>query len=298
MRDLVAVHGGIDMPSDAATFRVLEAAAMAGWLERSDAVAGVVAAVEELESSPLFNAGYGSVLTRGGNVEVDAAIVDGSRARIAAVAAVPELRHPIRVAAALLEAGLAALLVGDGARAFATSVGEPTEDLRTDAQILALRDALAGVDINAFTGIAQTPRTETVGAIAHFAGSVVAGTSTGGLIGKPSGRVGDSAIFGAGHWADERVAVLCSGEGEALIRARSASECAARILAGAPVRDAVAWAVLQLELQTGARGAILATDCLTGEIAAAHNGMDFPVVCFDGDAMSIVIPSPLVGVSS
>ena len=290
MQNLLLVHGGVDMPSNEATVTALATAATAGWSQRPDATSAVVVAVESLESDPRFNAGFGSVLNLDGEVEVDAAIVDGTRARLGAVAAVSGLRHPIRVAAALMENGQAVLLTGAGARSYADSVGQPSEDLRTEAQIEVWKALRDGALLSVFTGLPVAPSTETVGCIASFEGSLVAGTSTGGVCGKPAGRVGDSAIFGAGHWANDRVAILCSGEGESIIKARSASRCAARILDGESLEDSVRWAIESLYEQTLAIGAIVALDRLTGSVAAAHNGDDFPVVAFDGGTARLIEP--------
>ena len=67
----------------------------------------------------------------------------------------------------------------------------------------------------------------TVGAVALDAhGNVAAATSTGGMTGKPMGRVGDTPIIGAGTWADENVAVSCTGVGEAFIRTVAAHSVA------------------------------------------------------------------------
>ena len=68
----------------------------------------------------------------------------------------------------------------------------------------------------------------TVGAVALDAhGHVAAATSTGGMTGKPLGRVGDTPIIGAGTWADATVAVSCTGVGEAFIRTVAAHSVAA-----------------------------------------------------------------------
>lgn len=288
MRDLIVVHGGVDMPSNNETLTALRAAAVRGWAEFPDASGSVVAAVEALESDPAFNAGFGSVLNIDGDVEVDAAIVDGTNCQLGAVAAVSGLRHPIRTAAALMRADGAVLLTGVGAREYADSLGQPWDDLKTAAQVEALNSFRSGDQLSVFTGMPVAPSSETVGCIAFLGEMLVAGTSTGGVCGKQAGRVGDSAIFGAGHWANERIAVLCSGHGESIIKARSASRCAARILEGASLQDAVEWTIHSLGQQTSSVGAVVAFDRESGAVAAAHNGSDFPVVTFDGGTSRVV----------
>ena len=69
----------------------------------------------------------------------------------------------------------------------------------------------------------------TVGAVALDSnGGLAAATSTGGMTGKPAGRVGDTAIIGAGTWADNKIAVSCTGVGEAYIRTCAAHSLATR----------------------------------------------------------------------
>ena len=60
----------------------------------------------------------------------------------------------------------------------------------------------------------------TVGAVAlDRRGLVAAATSTGGMTGKPPGRVGDSPLIGCGTYAESTAgAVSCTGDGEAIIR--------------------------------------------------------------------------------
>ena len=145
------VHGGVDMPSNDETLTALRAAAVRGWAEFPDASGSVVAAVEALESDPAFNAGFGSVLNIAGDVEVDAAIVDGTNCQLGAVAAVSGLRHPIRTAAALMRADGAVLLTGVGAREYADSLGQPWDDLKTAAQVEALNSFRSGDQLSVFT---------------------------------------------------------------------------------------------------------------------------------------------------
>ena len=291
MQEFVVVHGGVDMPPTAQTIAALEDAGLRGFESATGSLSAVVEALASLEDDPQFNAGYGSVLNEAGDVEVDAGIVHGTLGRIGAVGAVPGLRHPARVAAALLrEAGGAVFLTGDGARRFADSLGHPHEDLRTADQIAVWEALRRGEDLSPFTGVALASNSETVGAIAFQRGELVAGTSTGGVCGKPLGRLGDSAIFGAGHWANTDIAVLCSGEGEALIRCQAASRVGARINDGNPVRESVQWGVRTVQEETGATCAIVAVQAIKNEVAAAYNGFAFPVVRVDG-AGTRVIPA-------
>lgn len=288
MEEFIVVHGGVDMPPTDSAIEVLRNAGQAGWRVRPAAIDAVVAALGVLESDPMFNAGFGSVLNHDGNVEVDAAIVDGHSGRVGAVAAVPDLRHPARVAAAVLQSGAAVLVSGDGARRLADSLGEAIEDLRTEDQVRVWRALQAGESLSPFTGAASVPNTETVGAVCTFGGTLVAGTSTGGVCGKAAGRIGDSAVFGAGHWADERHAVLCSGEGEAIIRTHLAFRVGELMKSGVSVYEAVEWGVRLVRRETGAICAILGVDAAEGVVAAAYSGFAFPVVVQRNDSSTVI----------
>lgn len=176
------------------------------------ALDAVCAAVRVLEDDPEFNAGIGSVLTRDGTVETDASVMCGATRRAGAVGAVPDLGQAVALARAVLEAGEHVLLVGPSAWRFAAEVGiEPAWNLVTDRA----RQRLANPG--------------TVGAVARDrAGRFAAATSTGGMSGKRPGRVGDSPIIGAGTWADDRIAVSATGDGEAILKLVLARDLAGR----------------------------------------------------------------------
>jgi beta-aspartyl-peptidase (threonine type) len=194
----------------------MRAAAAAGWrvlAAGGAALDAVESAVRALEDHPRFNAGRGSVLTRDGTIEMDASIMEGDGLACGAVAAVSRIANPITLARRVLETRRHVMLVGDGALAFARSMGIPECDadaLVTDRQRrrhaeLAGRHAKLG---------------GTVGAVAlDRSGIIAAATSTGGTAGKLPGRVGDSALIGCGTYAESSIGgVSCTGDGEAIIR--------------------------------------------------------------------------------
>jgi beta-aspartyl-peptidase (threonine type) len=206
------VHGGAGAdPAQAAEFREgVHAAVLAGWrvlAGQGRALDAVEAAVRVLEDDPRFNAGRGSVLTAAGTVEMDASIMEGDRLECGAVGAVSRVANPITLARQVLQERRHVLLVAEGAHAFARAVGVPAcepEALVTDRQRARLAMRAGG----------------TVGAVAlDRHGTVAAATSTGGMVGKRPGRVGDSALIGCGTYADSTLGgVSCTGSGEAIIR--------------------------------------------------------------------------------
>jgi beta-aspartyl-peptidase (threonine type) len=225
----IVVHGGAgrEHPAERPTRRAgVLRAVDAGWrvlAAGGGALDAVVAAVALLEDHPAFNAGLGSVLTESGEVEMDASVMDGETLAAGAVGAVSGVPNPIRLARAVLDEGREVLLVGPPARALAEARGiavcEPRALVTDDARR---------------RWAAQQPATgETVGAVARDAsGHVAAATSTGGVAGKRGGRVGDSAVIGAGTYADDRLgAGSATGPGEAIIRACLA-RCALELVGG------------------------------------------------------------------
>lgn len=216
------------------------------------------AAVRALEDDPTFNAGYGSVLNASGEVECDAAIMDGKTLAVGGVAAVRTLRHPISVAAALLPEK-PVLLVGDGAEAFAQARGAE----------LCPPGALA-------VERAGDPGCDTVGCVAlDLHGDIAAATSTGGLTGCHPGRVGDSPLPGCGLYADNAVGgVSLSGEGESLIR----TTLAARLmhsLEGVTPGAAIQTALTHLA-RVGGEAGLIVIDA-DGRMDWGHNSAQFAV---------------------
>ncbi len=274
----VIVHGGAGSVDGERLPRCrsgCEQAAAAGWgvLERGgSALEAVETAVRVLEDNPEFNAGYGAVLNRAGEIEVDAAIADGEL-RIGAVAALPWVRHPISVARRLLERGEHVLLAGAGALAFARECGiepDPPEQLTTERARTRWEKERAGALPPSGTG-------DTVGACAlDCKGRLAVATSTGGLSGKQPGRVGDSPLFGAGSYAEKNFgAASATGHGESIIRVLMTRSAIDRLRAGSAAMTAAAATVAELGERVAGEGGIILID-RHGAIGHARNTASMP----------------------
>jgi len=220
----------------------------------------VEAAVVSLEECPLFNAGKGAVLGSNGKVELDAAIMDGATRDAGAVAVVDRIRNPIRAARKLLGSPHV-LLAAHGAHELAKAHGlelvEPAWFV-TDKRLEQWRTRFADGG-------------GTVGAVAtDIHGHVAAATSTGGMLGKAPGRIGDSPVVGAGTYAwDRTCAVSGTGDGEFFLRLCLAHRVSSAVEHGAPLGEAVASAIAELEA-LGGEGGIIATDP-SGAVAHAFH---------------------------
>ena len=263
----IAVHGGAgdEAPGERAPRRAgILRAADAGWavLARGgSALDAVVAAVVVLEDDPHFNAGVGSVLTDEGDVEMDASLMAGDTLAAGAVGAVRGVPNPILLARAVMAEGREVFVVGEPAVALGRRHG-----LRTCAP-----EALVTPEARRRWERRQAAAGNTVGAVAYDAhGHTAAATSTGGVAGQRRGRIGDSAVIGAGTYADDRLgAGSATGPGETIIRLGLVRGALERIARGEAV-DAVAPAILaELRQRLGATAGVLLVDS-TGRLGIAH----------------------------
>lgn len=240
----LAIHGGAGTILKADMTPELEKAYLGGLkdalaagyavLEAGGSSADAVeAAVVILEDNILFNAGRGSVFTKKGVQEMDAAIMEGKYLAAGAVAGVRNIRNPIKLAMDVMRNSNHVFLSGIGANDFAIRQGiksEPDEfffsQFRYD-QWKQIRDG-----DNYSLDHTQQPLEElmkdkkfgTVGAVAcDCSGDIAAATSTGGMTNKRYGRIGDSPVIGAGTYANNKTcAISCTGHGEPFIRSVAA----------------------------------------------------------------------------
>ncbi|KAF8583724.1 asparaginase [Ramaria rubella] len=246
----VAVHGGAGFhppESEKDVKKALRSAclkALTSLQSGKKACEAVEDAIVSLEDSECLNAGYGSNLTQSGTVECDASLMEDS-GNFGSVGAVSGVKNPIRAAKAVLDYSQnqsslgripPLLLVSSGAREFASVSGIETvhPDLmispRAQNEWISWSDRAKGgtaSDIhhnNMKLGSSDTVIQDTVGSVVLDAsGSLAAGVSSGGILLKLPGRVGEGAVFSAGCWADnlhagKGVACSVSGTGEAIMR--------------------------------------------------------------------------------
>lgn len=239
MKGLVLVHGGAGPMRSMTGEREqayrdgLAAAARAGRdaLARGEgALAAVAAATRLMEASGAFNAGCGSCLDAEGRYALDAAVMRGADRAAGAVAAAAATLHPIDVCLDLLAEGRHVLLAGEGADRRARRLGlpplppPPPDKLETYQRMRAARPTRLEdlATVGRPDDEERDPGQDTVGAVAVDAhGRVAASVSTGGLWLKEVGRVGDSAVLGAGLFACDELGAAASatGIGERMLRA-------------------------------------------------------------------------------
>lgn len=290
----LAIHGGAGTilksqmtPALEAEYRGgLENALRAGWdiLEKGgSSLDAVEAAVCSLEDFPLFNAGRGSVFTHEGKQELDASIMDGKTLRAGSVAFVNNIKNPVSLARLVMEKTEHVLLAGEGANHFAQEMGIKTESdeyFFTEHRWLQMIEARSAgrVQLDHSAAGLESEMVEpaskplgTVGAVAVDAnGDLAAATSTGGMTNKKFGRVGDTAIIGAGTYADDKCAVSCTGVGEYFMRAVTAYDVAALMkYKGHNLENAAAEAIRHVGSING-EGGLIAVDS-NGNVALPFN---------------------------
>lgn len=217
--------------------------------------------VRELENHPNFNAGKGSVLNSAGKVEMEACIMDGNTKRSGAVSGITTVVNAVSLARLVMEKTPHTYLAFDGAEAFAREQGVETVDpsyFITPENIERLKRAkeVNRVQLDYTQPIQKEEKNQnsnadgdsqigTVGCVAvDNNGNLAAATSTGGLVNKMVGRIGDTPLVGAGTYANNICAISATGVGEAIIRGTVARDVAALMeYKGLSLKEAAAYVV-------------------------------------------------------
>ncbi|MDB5893173.1 MAG: beta-aspartyl-peptidase [Rhodoferax sp.] len=308
---VIAIHGGAGTILRAAMDPALEQRYRDALRDILDAGAALLAAgapaldavteaVRLLEECPLFNAGKGAVYTEAGGHELDASVMDGATLQAGAVAGVTRVRNPVLAARAVMEHSGHVLMAGPAAQDFVAPYGVELVDPswfdtpERHAQLLRARQAEGGAMLDHDGATAEAtaqvnasadadPRADaapidpdrkfgTVGAVAMDGqGRLAAATSTGGMTNKRVGRVGDTPVIGAGCYANDRVAVSCTGSGEMFIRAVAAYDVSALMeYAGLSLQEAAHRVVDDKLMRIDGRGGLIAVDA-RGEVCMPFN---------------------------
>lgn len=230
----IAIHGGagtilrgsITNEQETAYRKALRKALNAGYTaleKRKTAIEAVELAIIELENSPLFNAGKGSVFTDKGTHEMDASIMEGKELNAGTITLVQHIKNPISLAKLVMEKSEHVMLGGEGAMDFARKMGCTFENKSYFFDEYRHQQWLKAKELNKILldhTIIKNNKIGTTGAVALDAfGNLAAGTSTGGVTNKKFGRIGDSPIIGSGTYANNSTcAISCTGTGEFFIR--------------------------------------------------------------------------------
>ena len=279
---IILVHGGAwAIPDDMAEahLRGVRAAMAAGWraLERGgSAVDAVEESVALMEDDETFDAGKGSFLTRDGRVQLDALLMDGNTLRAGGVGCVEHIRNPIRAARKVLDESPHVYFVGEGAERFAQEHGIKlckNAEMVVEREVKRLREFQANptqdCDQELFTADLSH---DTVGAVALDAnGNIAAATSTGGILNKAPGRVGDSSLIGCGCYADNlSAAASTTGWGEPMMKLVLGKWAADLVAAGKPPDMAAPAAITYLKSRLNGHGGMILLDA-KGRFGIAHN---------------------------
>ncbi|KAI3785449.1 hypothetical protein L1987_44567 [Smallanthus sonchifolius] len=162
---------------------------------------------------------------------MEASIMDGPGRRCGAVSGVSTVKNPVSLARLVMDKSPHSYLAFSGAEDFAKQmVSILLSHLlvfhTTNSTIYILIIESQPPDTNhvgpgwrRMNGLPiSVYAPETVGCVVvDSQGRCVVATSTGGLMDKRTGRIGDSPLIGAGTYACDACGVSCTGEGEAII---------------------------------------------------------------------------------
>ncbi len=237
------------------------------------ALDAIEAAVIELEDSPLFNAGKGSVFTNNGTHEMDASIMEGAGLKAGAVGGIKGVKNPVQLARAIMDHSEHVMLFGEGAEQFAKKMKLKFESedyffdqLRYDQWMEIRESKKMQLDHS-------TKKFGTVGAVAlDTNGNLAAATSTGGMTNKRFGRVGDSPVIGAGTYANNNTcAVSCTGHGEYFLRSVVAHDISCLMeYKNFSLKEACEFVVNDKLKKMGGEGGVIALDA-SGNIELIFN---------------------------
>ena len=309
-RYTLAIHGGAGTILKEDMTPELEEAYLAGLRQAMNAGFAVLeqggsalnaikATIVILEDNMLFNAGRGSVFTKKGVQEMDAAVMDGRTLDAGSVTGVRNVRNPIELAMEVMVNSNHVFLSGKGAQDFAIKQGiklEPDEyffsQFRYD-QWKSIRDSDTYSLDHTHQRLEELMRDKkfgTVGAVAcDQDGNIAAATSTGGMTNKKYGRIGDSPIIGAGTYANNLTCgISCTGHGELFIRAVAAYDVSCLMeYKGLSLQEAMEIVVHEKLMAIGGEGGMIGVDA-QGNAALVFNSQGMYRGYKSSDGASVV----------
>ena len=227
--------------------KILEKAAYIGinlLKNNKSSLEAVEKSINFLEDSGYFNCGLGSFAQDDGKIRMDASVMDDSNLKCGAVGAIENIKNPISVARKVMENTKHCLLVSKYATEFAVKNGFKKINIRPKAIQKKVKVT-----------------SDTVGAIAiDRNGKIAVGDSTGGIKGMIPGRVGSSAIAGAGFYANEFAGAAATGIGEAFIRTTIIRRAVDMVHEGKSPKEVSKISLEILKQKTGCEGGIIILD--------------------------------------
>lgn len=240
-------------------------------------------AVKMVEDFPYYKSvGYGGLPNENGEVELDAAFMDGDSLSIGAVAGIKDFKNPISIARKLSEQKFNCFLVGVGAEEYAHKNGFERKNMLTDRAIIHYKNRLKET---VEKGLSPYDGHDTVGMVAlDNSDSMASGTSTSGLFMKKRGRTGDSAVSGSGFYVDSEIGgATATGLGEDIMKGCSSYEIVRLMKEGYTPQQAADKAVSELNdllIKRRKKAGDISVVCINnkGEFGVATNIENFSFV--------------------
>ncbi len=212
------------------------------WGESPVLREALVEGLAACEMDPAFLAiGLGSLPNADGELELDAAIMEGRDLRAGAVCALRGIVPAIRVARLVMDHTDHVMVAAEGARRLAMEHGMTPRQTMTAKALEAWEEWRTRGAHTAYMHSTEELSThaDTVTMLGLDAGHLVAASATSGLAWKRPGRVGDSPIVGAGIYADDEVgAAGATGHGEELWKAVASFRTCEAMRRGLSAREA------------------------------------------------------------
>ncbi|MGL4589092.1 MAG: isoaspartyl peptidase/L-asparaginase [Mycoplasmatales bacterium] len=249
-----------------------------------DAIKVAVSAVEDNPANT--SVGYGALPNEDGEIELDAAYMNGNTLQVGAFAGAKNIKNPIELAIDLSKQKFNSFLVGTGAENYAKSIGIKQRQMLNSNALEKYEHKL--IDIQE-KGLSPYEGHDTVCIIGKKNEEISVGVSTSGLFMKKQGRVGDAPVSGSGFYANSDYgSAAATGLGEDIMKTCISYEIVQKMKNGLTANEACEAAVLEasamLEKKYKSCGdiSVVAID-KDGNYGAATNIDEFPYVVFNQD---------------